>query len=206
VEGLNEGPTAAVRPMTREQLGAFYAIEYGVLVRMLVIRGATIEEAEDAAQKAMADFVRRSQAAHLLARPAGYVRQAAVRFFIKERQRDRERRSREVRGDYLATGTHADDRLTILEGQHDIELILECLTPTQRQVVKLVMEGLSTAEIAEELGKSDETVRQHLKKGRDRLKGHPRVAPLAPRQGLDPGQDGAGSTVTAREPSKEEVQ
>ena len=36
-------------------------------------------------------------------------------------------------------------------------------------------------EIAEELGKTDETIRQHLKTGRDRLKVHPEITPLVPR-------------------------
>jgi RNA polymerase sigma factor (sigma-70 family) len=174
--------------MTLEQFEAFYAVEYPVLVKILVLMGASIPEAEDAAQKAMADFFPRAQAASIPARPAAYVRQAAIRFFFKERHRDRQRPSREILGGHPVTGTHVDDRLISQEGERDIELILECLTPSQGQVIKLVMAGLSTREIAERLGKSDETVRQHLKKGRERLKSHPQVAPLAPREDAEAGR------------------
>jgi RNA polymerase sigma factor (sigma-70 family) len=191
--------------MTLEQLEAFYAIEYPKLVKILVLLDATIEEAEDAAQKAMTDFAKRSKTAGAPDHPASYVRRAAVRFFIKERQRERERPQREVRGG-LIIEAHLDGRLTTLEDEQYIEHLLRCLTSTQRQVIRLVMDGLSTREIAEELGKTDETIRQHLKNGRDRLKLRPEIAPLAPRQGQGPTQQGVRSTVTTPEPRKEEVQ
>jgi DNA-binding CsgD family transcriptional regulator len=44
------------------------------------------------------------------------------------------------------------------------------------------MEGLSTREIAAQLHKSDENIRQHLKNGRDRMKLHPDVARLTSRK------------------------
>ena len=56
--------------------------------------------------------------------------------------------------------------------------LLEFVTPIQRDVLRLVMEGLSTREIAAQLHKSNENIRQHLKNGRDRMKRHPDVARL----------------------------
>lgn len=203
---MNKGPAVAVPPMTREQLEAFYTTEYPKLVKILVFLDATIEEAEDAAQKAMTDFAKRSKAGQAPDHPASYVRTAAVRFFIKERQRERERLQREVRGGHLVLEAHLDDRLATLEDEQYIERLLECLTWTQRQVMRLVMDGLSTREIAKELGKSDETIRQHLKNGRDRLKLHPEIAPLAPRPGQSPARPEVRSTVITPEPRKEEVQ
>ena len=84
----------------------------------------------------------------------------------------------------------------------------ECLTPTQRRVIELVMDGWSTHEIAEKLGKSNENIRQQLKNGRDRLKLRPEIARLVlrPLQGLSTLQQGLTSTVTTPEPRKEEVQ
>ena len=136
------------------------------------------------------------------------MRRAAHRFFIKERQRERERLPRELRGGHLVIEAHLDDGLTAWEDEQYVEHLLECLTPTQRKVIELVMDGLSTHEIAEELGKSDENIRQHLKNGRYRLKLHPEIAPLAPRQLQDqsPAQQGVRSTATTPEPRKEEVQ
>ena len=160
VERMNKDPAAAVPSMTPEQLEAFYTVEYPKLVKILAICGATIAEAEDAAQKTFADFVRRSKTANLPEHPAAYVRCAARRFFIKERERDRERLLRELRGGYLVTGAHIDDQLACREDEQYIEHILQCLTPTQQQVIKLVMEGLTTREIAAKLGKNDATIRQ----------------------------------------------
>jgi RNA polymerase sigma factor (sigma-70 family) len=206
VEWMNEGVAAAVLPMTPEQLEAFYTAEYPKLVKLLVFFGATIGEAEDATQKAMADFTRRSRTAEAPVHPASYAQRAAVRFFIKERQRERKRLPRELQGGYLVVEAHLDDRLTVWEDKQYIEHLLECLTSTQRKVIKLVMDGLSTREIAQELGKSDVDVRQHLKNGRARLKLHPEITPLAPRQDQSPAQQGVRSTVTTQGPRKEEVQ
>lgn len=206
MERMNKSPAATVLPRTPQQLEAFYTAEYPKLVKFLVLFDATIEEAEDAAQKAMADLTKRSRTAGAPEHPATYVRRAAVNYFIKERQRERERLPRTLRGGHLVIEEHLDDRLTTLEDEQYIEHLLECLTETQRQVIELVMDGLSTCEIAEELGKSHENVRQHLKNSRDRLKQHPEIAPLAPRQDRRPGRQGVRPTVTTPEPRKEEVQ
>ena len=66
------------------------------------------------------------------------------------------------------------------------------------------MDGLSTREIAEELGKSDENIRQHLKNSRDRLKLHPEIAPLAPRQSSGPEPGPAGSEIDGHDAGAEE--
>ena len=87
MERMNKGAAAAMRPMTRVQLRAFYTTEYPKLIKILMFLDATIEEAEDAAQKAMADFVRRSRTMEAPDHPVTYVQLAAIRFFIKERQR-----------------------------------------------------------------------------------------------------------------------
>ena len=183
VDRASEDPATAVRPMTSDQFAAFYMAEYPKLVKLLVLLGATIDEAEDAAQKAMADLFR-SEAAPASA--GGWVQRAAFRFFIKERQRNRKRMPLELQGGHLVIGTYIDDQLTRWEDLEDIEVVLNCLTHTQRQVIQLVMEGLSTPEIAEKLRKNDATIRQHLKKSRDRLKIHPQIAPLAPSQQQGP--------------------
>ncbi len=201
------GPAAAPL-MSLEQLEAFYTAQYLRLVKFLVLMGATVEEAEDAVQKAMLDFTKRSWAAKAAPQyPVAYVQRAAVRFFLKERQRERERLPRELRGGHLVIEAHLDDRLTDWEDDQYIERLLECLTSLQRNVIKLVMDGMSTREIAAELGKSEENIRQHLKNGRDRLKLHPEVVPVArrPLQGLSAALHGVKSTVTTPEPRKEEV-
>ena len=174
----------------------------------MALLGATVEEAEDAVQKAMLDFWMRCRSGQAPEHQVAYVQRAAFRFFIKERQRERERLPRELQGGHLVIEEHLDDGLEELEDEQYIERLLECVTPVQRSVIKLVMNGLSTHEIAVELGKSEANIRQHLKNGRDRLKQHPEVAPLAskPPQGREAAQQEVRSTVTTPEPRKEEVQ
>jgi RNA polymerase sigma factor (sigma-70 family) len=194
--------------MTRQQLEVFYNAEYPKLVKILMVVGASIDEAEDAAQKAITDFARRSRAGQAArSNPAAYVLKAAHRFFIKERQRGRERLPRELRGGHLTLEGYLDDQLTAWEEEQYVGQLLGCLTPVQREVVRLVMDGRPTEEIAERLGKTPANVRQHLKHGRDRLKEHPDIAPIAMMRGQRPGPErGARSTAITPEPRKEEVQ
>ena len=192
--------------MTLEELEAFYSTEYPKLVKILRLLGATLEEAEDATQKAMVYLVQLSANAKAPEHPVTYVQRAAVHFFFKDKQRERGRLARELRGGHLVTETYFDDRITCWEDERYIERILGCLTATQRQVIKLVMDGLPTSEIAERLGKNEANIRQQLKKGRDRLKAHPDIAPFTPGQDQDPEQQGARPTVTTPESRKEEVQ
>ncbi len=173
-----------------------------------MILGASLEEAEDATQKAMEDFIKRTvEGRSPISNPAAYVRQAAFRFFIKERKRDLERLPRELRGGHLTPEGYLDDQLTALEDEQYVEHLLGCLTETQRDVVRRVLAGMSTKEIAEELGKTDETIRQHLKNARTSLKKQPEVATLKSRNSRGPGPaQGVRSTATTPEPREEEVQ
>ena len=67
--------------MTLEQLEAFYTTEYPKLLKILVFLDATVQEAEDAAQKAMTDFAERSRTAEKAPdHPAAYVQRAAINF------------------------------------------------------------------------------------------------------------------------------
>jgi len=207
----NDGGAAAApaRHRTAGQIDeAIYVAEYLKLVKILVIMGATLEEAEDAAQRALEYILKRSRSAQ---EPIddldAYICRAAIRFFIKERQRDRERLPREIKGGHLTLPAHLDDDLTAWEDRQWVEQVLKCLTPAQCDVIRLVMDGASNQEIAESLGKNGATIRQHLHQARARLKVHPEIAPRTPRelqpQSHPPGE--ARSAATSA-PRKEEVQ
>lgn len=203
----NDGGAAAVpaRRITPSELEAFYAAEYSKLIKILVaIFEANVDEAENAAQIAMEDLTRRTKAGQAPSRnPAAYVQKAAIRYFVKERQRDRKRLPCEIKGGHLTLPAYLDDELTVCEDEQWIEHELESLTPAQRDVIKLVMEGASNHEIAEELGKSDVTIRQLRKTGRDRLLEHSEIAQRAPRelQAQNPAQGGSeiGGNANAEE-------
>lgn len=200
-------PPVAAEPMTVQQFESLYASEYPKLVKLLAIFDATIPEAEDAAQKALIDLARRSMGTKdMIASPEPYARRAAVNYFIKDRQRERDRPHREIRGGHVALEAYADVALTAWEDEQYIEGLLECLTATQREVIRRVLDGMSTREIAEDLGKREENIRQQLKNGRDRLREHPDIAPLAPRRPPDRVPRRAQSLATASDEQREGVE
>lgn len=199
---------ATVRPMTRKQLKDFYAEHYLMLVRALRVAGASQEEAEDAVQKAMTDIIQRLCAGTAPSRnPGAYVLKAAIRYFFKERERDRDRQPRELQGGHLTPEGHLDDQLTAWEEGQYVKQLLEPLTNAQRDVIERVMAGMTTREIAEELRSSEAAIRQNLKKGRDRFKQQMGIAPASSRnvQGQGHAQE-VRSTATTPQPRKEEVQ
>jgi PAS domain S-box-containing protein len=58
------------------------------------------------------------------------------------------------------------------------------LTPRQREILRLIASGLSTAEVASELTLSPETVRNHLRNASRELHAHTRVEAIATAQRL----------------------
>jgi RNA polymerase sigma factor (sigma-70 family) len=198
MEPMNQAGAAAppVRHLAPGELDeAFYAAEYLKLVKILVVMGATMQEAEDAAQRALEYIFKRSRAAQdPIDNLDAYICRTAIRFFIKERQRNRERLPREIKGGHLTLPAHLDDELTAWEDKQWVEHVLQTLTPARRDVFRLVMEGASTREIAEILGKKVATIRQHEKGARDCLKTHPEIVERAPR------------TPQARAPAASEAQ
>ena len=59
--------------------------------------------------------------------------------------------------------------------QHRVAELLECLTPREREVMQLVVQGLRNKQIANQLGTSEKTVKVH----RGRLMGKMRVKSVA---------------------------
>jgi RNA polymerase sigma factor (sigma-70 family) len=188
--GENGNHPVSAEPMTTGEFEEFYQTEYPILVKVLVVLDASVEEANDAAQKAMTDLYRRLKAdENTIVNPKSWVRRAAHRYFIKDRKRERGRLSCEIKTGHLGLEDYADDGLSAWEDEQYVEHLLEVLTPTQRIVLKQVLNGMSTYEIAQGLGKREENIRQQLKTGRDRLKLHPEIAPRAPRRPQIPASD-----------------
>jgi len=164
-------------PWSEEEFEAFYKGQFPMLARFLVYLGASVDEADDAAQKAMIDLYRRLKiGADTVVSPAAWVRRASYRYFVKERQRERSRLPHEIKSGQPWVLACADEDLTSWEDDQYIDQILGGLTPGQRAVVTLILDGMSIREISERLGKQEANVRQQLKNGRDRLKLHPEIA------------------------------
>jgi RNA polymerase sigma factor (sigma-70 family) len=185
-------------PMTTEELEAFFTVQFPILARILVLGGASKEEAEDAAQKAMIELYERLQPGKkAIENPAAWVRRAAISHFVRERERDRERLPRAIKGGHLAPQAYADDELTAWEEEQLVARFLEKLTPTQHAVLALMIEGMTTPEIAEALGKKQANIRQQLKNARDQLKLDPEIAARAPQASRAPASLSTRSLVKA---------
>lgn len=174
---------------------AFFRGCYREVVKTAMIAGATQAEAEDAASKTFADMLHRWP---VNGAPLGYARKAVVHNFIKDKTRGNARTARRLieRGHVSrrAEGTE-DTGLNALEGRDWVVGVLSQLTHAQREVMTRVVDGLTTGEIAGDLGKSQEAVRSLLCDARARLV-----------QILNPDGSTASQAVPAREcPPRQEV-
>lgn len=157
-----------------DDFDAFYAEHYPLVVRLIVFMDGSFEEAEDAVQSAMTELFQRwnDPLKPEIANPAGWVRKVAIRKFVRARQRDRMRLRLAVEGGH-APPDRPDDA-DPADG-FDIDLrewvtdMCRSLPPAQREVLALIFDGLTPAEIAVALDKDPQTVRSNLAHARRRL-------------------------------------
>ncbi len=149
-----------------EPFEEFFHAHYPRLVTQARYVGASREEAEDAASEAMTDAYRNWDR---LDDPRAWTRQAVVRFYVKEKTRGLDRtRARSRR--QPATSSSDGDLTNWEEWQWIKQLLVDCVTPEQRQVIALAMDGYGPTDIAAALGLTPGVVRQRLLNGRKSLK------------------------------------
>ncbi|MFI6506111.1 RNA polymerase sigma factor [Streptosporangium sp. NPDC050855] len=148
---------------------AFFHGEYPRLVRVLMLTGASLDEAMDVAQDTFIDAYSKWD---MLKAPSAWVRRVAFRGFFK--QRERTRRGVEIASQSLTLGLDieqsAEQAVLGHEEEGRVSRLLDELPPTQRMVLALRFDGLSTKEISDLLGKSPEAIRKNLQLARQRLK------------------------------------
>lgn len=147
----------------------FFRGSYREVVKTAMVAGATQAEAEDAASRTFEDMLRRWP---VTGAPLGYARKAVVHNFIKDKTRgDARTAQRLVERGYVLPSLERteDDRLDGLEGHEWVVGILSYLTPAQHEVMSAAVSGLTTAEIAEDLGKSQAAIRRLMCDARARL-------------------------------------
>jgi RNA polymerase sigma factor (sigma-70 family) len=160
-------PPVTVRKIPAAAFAPFYRDHFRTLLRIAMYAGATLHEAEDATQEAMAEVMRRW---YDIVDPLAYAKRAVVTNFIRARTRgmDRTRRRQVERGD----GTPAvgeDSGLTLWEDRQWVSQLLDSLPPEQGRVMRFVVEGFTPAQIGAVLGRSSDAVRQSLYAARKRL-------------------------------------
>jgi RNA polymerase sigma factor (sigma-70 family) len=164
-------PQPDPRPVVPPPLGFddFFRAAWRPLIRTAVVYGATLQEAEDAAAEALTYMLPRWPIPDT---PMAYARKAALNYFFKSRTRGDLRVAQRLieRGHVPHHEGDEDGRLTELEDSEWVNEVLSQLSSGQREVLGHVADGLTYKEIAEIIGKSDETVRQRVCAARARLK------------------------------------
>jgi RNA polymerase sigma factor (sigma-70 family) len=146
---------------------AFFRAEHRKLMAVVMSVGATLEEAEEAAASAMEEVLRRWDQ---IGAPLAYAKQAALSSFYKEKERGLDRtRQRLKQGAEARRDGAGDAGLNVWEDRQWVMQILGSLPPAQREVLALVVDGFTPAEIARLLGKTPDAVRQNLCAARARL-------------------------------------
>jgi RNA polymerase sigma factor (sigma-70 family) len=168
--GDTHAPPEPYSPTSLADVGEyddFFDGTFPLLLKIALASGADIQEAEDAAVETMTYLYRRWGE---ITEPRAYARRAVINAVAKAKRRNGERLDRMVAGGHVTP--EADDG-TALVAWEDREWVLQhlnALPPAQREVMAGIVDGMSTAEIAAALGKTEATVRKNLQWARERLK------------------------------------
>ncbi|PZG14849.1 RNA polymerase sigma factor [Nonomuraea aridisoli] len=140
---------------------------YRLLMKVVMMAGATQEEADDAVGMTMLDLWRRWPK---IDDPKRYSCRAVVSNFYKRRNTDRKEAERLLSTQKPSAEGDWDAQLTLWEDQEWVEQMLDRLPPAQREIMAYYLEGMTGSEIATYLDKKAPTIRKNLQFARDRLK------------------------------------
>ena len=147
----------------------FFDRSYRRLCQIAMVAGAGWHEAEDAVQTAMADLARRW---HEVGKPFPYARRAVLNCVMKTKSNDKKLEHRLQERGHGVPECDPDSSMIIWEDQEWVNQLLDSLTADQREILTHILAGLSCKEVARLIGKTDATVRQHLRNARLRLQEH----------------------------------
>jgi RNA polymerase sigma-70 factor (ECF subfamily) len=165
----HEGEEALQNATIREDFVAFYKEQYKKVVGFIIFSGGSLHEAEEAVSEAFAQaYPQWDKIEH----PRAWIRTVATRAFFRERQL-RQKRVRDLPEDETLlpdTVIASVDILQAVEGHDWVEWMIKELTPRQQEVMRGIVEGLSTYQVAQLLGTNRTNIRSHLRHIRPRLK------------------------------------
>jgi RNA polymerase sigma factor (sigma-70 family) len=161
--------SAAQVPVPRHTAAfeAWFCDNYPKLTADLMAVGADYHLAQECAQEAAADLLRRWR--HVK-HPYAYARRAAINVLIKTRERGPRRLQDRLVQRAEVTSAREDPGLTAWEDREWVAGLLSSLPTAQRQVIACVIDDFEPKEIAELLGKTPEAVRRALADARKALK------------------------------------
>jgi RNA polymerase sigma factor (sigma-70 family) len=149
----------------------YFREHYRDLLRVaLIVGGARHEpEAEDAVQSVMVQQIAAGRWEHI-AKAHPYFSTAVVRaVLVMHRRRAHRPEAPWTDANDQFGGPAGGDGLTVWEDTEWVKDLLSSLPARQRDVMALILDGLSTAEVAELLGTNVVTVRSNLRHARDGL-------------------------------------
>ncbi|MEV6907232.1 sigma-70 family RNA polymerase sigma factor [Amycolatopsis sp. NPDC051071] len=144
--------------------------EFRVLARVVMAAHGTLQEAEDAAQETLVKMLCRVMNGKMIDSPRAYARKSVLNHFIASRMRDKRGHELAVQGGHAIPEAWQDLRLEEWEGRQWVDQLLAHCPPAQQKVMQCVLDGLSSQEIADLLGKTPATVRKNHQLARQRLK------------------------------------
>lgn len=147
---------------------AFWNAHYRYFLRTLMAVGATLDDAQDTIHEVVDKMLRNHTWSTLTTNPKAWVRQAVIHTYY-DRQKKWRRDAVAVKNLPPPPGSYVDHGANVWEDWQWVKQQLCVLPPAQREVMELVLIDMTTAEIAELLGKTPATIRQNLAHGRRRL-------------------------------------
>jgi RNA polymerase sigma factor (sigma-70 family) len=151
--------------LRRKLFSEFYRTEFTALVGFVMKAvGATVHEGTDAAQAALTEAWAKWGT---LFNPPAWVRTVAIRAYYRSVPSGEVSLDRHPEALNLVA---VDTPIELSERTAAAHALLELLPPAQRIVLAYSTDGFSDAEIAAELGKSPEAIRQNRHRARKTLK------------------------------------
>ncbi|MFE9240491.1 RNA polymerase sigma factor [Streptomyces sp. NPDC007007] len=164
-------PKKGIQPLTdeeQEKYSDFFRSEFNILVRHVILLGATPEEAKDAAQSALIDLLQNWSTVQA---PRPWSRKAAAHHFM--RSDIKENRATQIARTEFTTRRGSDDsyslRSPLEEWEFTINFVENHLVGVQRQVMAWYIDGFDPQDIAEQLSMASATVRSNLRHARKKL-------------------------------------
>lgn len=148
-------------PGDGQEFASFYRGHHGRLVSYLIYQGASVHLAAELAQEAMITAFQRWQE---ISSPRAYAWTVAYRAFTRHALHDAEEPVAEVPEPTIVLPHPQEAEIWL--GKQQIVKVLRALPPRQRQVLALVFDGWTPAEIAELLGIASAAARASLMKAR----------------------------------------
>ena len=155
-------------PDPRANVEAFLNDHYRYFLMGPMALGATMDDAHDAVQAAVADMLEKDTWSRLTRNPKAWVRKA-VRHAYYDQQESSSVHSRDREPAPAVWERRVAARTSGRTGMGGAAYSARCQA-TQREVFELVLAELDTREIADLLGKNPATIRQNLAHARKRLR------------------------------------